>query len=190
MKTISCSFIISIILLQFSGEVLAQAFPVDLESLKREENLWLDPHSKEGYNGAVYETEAGEIVFKGHLKNGWLHGRFEDYHLRSDSLGSKGYEKGSYENGQRNGEFEVYGTTGKLSEKGTYLMGLRHGPYSAYHDNSRLWIKTTYVEGNWEGSYESFDRTGILVAKGYYKTDFQCGLWIVKGKKVEFPSCK
>jgi antitoxin component YwqK of YwqJK toxin-antitoxin module len=141
------------------------------------------------YDGAVYKMEEGEIVFKGHLRNGLFHGRYEEYHSRVDSLSSRGYERGTYEYGHREGGFEVYESVGKLSEKGRYLRGVRHGPYLAYHDNMSLWIKTEYIAGRWEGPYESFDRKGNLVAKGHYKKNSQCGLWVQEGEMVEYPPC-
>lgn len=189
MKKVFIGVLVSAIFVQSPGETLSQVFPVDLESLKKERSYWLNPESMEVYDGAVYKMEEGEIVFKGHLRNGLFHGRYEEYHPKVDSLGSRGYERGTYEEGHREGGFEVYESVGKLSEKGRYLRGVRHGPYLAYHDNMSLWIKTEYIEGRWEGPYESFDRNGKLVAKGRYKKNLQCGLWIQEGKMVEYPSC-
>jgi antitoxin component YwqK of YwqJK toxin-antitoxin module len=189
-KTTLLSIIVSTILLGTPVVAFSQDFPVDLQSLRKEKDSWLNPESMEGYTGAVYSVEEGEIVFKGHLKEGHFHGRYEDYRSKPDSFGSKGYERGTYEEGSRAGSFEVYSSNGKLLEKGIYLNGVRDGPYSAYHDNMRIWIKTAYILGRWNGPYESFDRDGALVSKGHYRADSQCGVWVQRGKTIGYPPCK
>ena len=60
-----------------------------------------------------------------------------------------------------------------------YWDGDRKICYGGYH----------YIEGRWEGPYESFDRNGKLLAKGRYKKNLQCGLWVQEGKMVEYPPC-
>ena len=189
MKTVLLSVVVSTILAQTPTIALCQDFPVDLQSLRKQGASWLDTESSEGYTGAIYATEEGEIVFKGHLRRGRLHGRYEDYRSESNSVGGKQYEKGNYYEGQRGGSFEVYRGNGKVSEKGIYLDGVRHGPYLAYHDNLKLWIRTEYVSGSWEGFYESFDRDGSVIAEGYYKGNSQCGIWMQNGKTVKHPPC-
>ena len=183
MKTFLIVVVVSTIFAQTPERAVSQVFPVDLEDLTKYKDRWLDPESMDGYNGAVYDIEEGEIVFKGHLRSGQLHGRYEEYH-------SRGFERGSYQEGKREGTFEVYSVKGKLSEKGIYQNGVRNGLYFAYHDNMRVWIKTEYAKGSWEGPYESFDATGNLISRGHYKANFQCGSWTQKGKVVEYPPCE
>ena len=136
--------------------------PRNLDDLSMQGPQYLDPETLEPYSGPVFrmsEDDSTEIVLRVNLRDGRLHGDFEDFEPEDapDSLGL--YQTGTYRNGQREGRFEVFypsgvfrgrGTyaNGQLAEKGTYKDGVVDGqiffPVVRYYENGQVREKGTY----------------------------------------------
>ena len=140
----------------------SEPIPRNLDDLSRQGPQYLDPETLEPYSGPAFrmsEDDSTEIVLRVNLRDGRLHGDFEDFEPEDapDSLGL--YQTGTYRNGQREGRFEVFypsgvfrgrGTyaNGQLAEKGTYKDGVVDGqiffPVVRYYENGQVREKGTY----------------------------------------------
>ena len=69
------------------------------------------------------------------------------------------------EEGQIQGQLEIYDFNGQLVSKGTFQNGQLHGPY------------------------EFYDSNGQLINRGTYQNGEECGGWIKYGETRTFPSC-
>ena len=192
----------------------AEPIPRNLDELSRQGPQYLDPETLEPYSGPAYqmsEDDSTEIVLRVNVRDGRLHGDFEDF----DVVGL--YETGTYRDGQREGPYELFYTSGVLVGRGVYENGEKEGPYETYYENGRLEFRGTHVAGepeglwrryyengqlqsrtNWvagrtggnrHGPYESYYENSQLREKGTYNMNNRCGEWIEDGEAVTYDPC-
>jgi len=149
----------------------ADPIPRDLDDLSRQGPQYLNPETLEPYSGPAYRTsedDPTEIVLRVNLRDGRLHGDYQDFELEgvADSLGL--YQTGTYRDGQLEGPFEVCYPSSVLRGRGTYENGLQEGPYESYHENGEPRSKVNFTAGEVDGPYENYHENGQLREKGTY----------------------
>ena len=89
-----------------------------------------------------------------------------------------GEEKGSIENGQREGAWVSYHVTGQLSYKGNYKNGKTDGAWIRHWENGKLYSKGNYKNGKTDGAWFQYYENGQLKYRGNYKNDKEEGAWV------------
>ena len=156
------------------------------------------------------EFDPTELVLRVNRRDGRFHGDFEDFdpeRFRDLDLGI--YQTGTYRDGQREGSYEYFYSSGVLRSHGTYENGELHGPYESYYENGEPRNKINYTDGELDGPFESYDENGQLVLKGTYSADRdrghyylghlyyivpgylgqKCGEWFENGETVTYDPC-
>ena len=63
----------------------------------------------------------------------------------------EGLERGSFQNGKRDGLWVGYYENGQLEFQGDFRDGVRDGPWVHYRENGQLWSEGTFKDGKEEG---------------------------------------
>ncbi len=158
----------------------ADPAPRDLRSLVQQGDLYLDRESMRPYAGPVYRFFGGDsmrVEFNGTLKDGLLHGSYEDHRPTAVEENSGIYETGTYLHGLKEGPFELHYPSHQLRGRGTYVRGRENGPYESFHENGQLRSRATYLDGRLEGTLESFYENGQLSERSTYRNGQWEGLF-------------
>ena len=78
--------------------------------------------------------------------------------------------------GQREGLWETYSSSGAMISQGYFSNGLRHGRWTTYDSEGLPTAIGNYVEGMQEGIWSLFEN-GILKGRGNYRADNRHGVW-------------
>ena len=71
--------------------------------------------------------------------------------------------------GKYDDRFEQYHDNGKLYQRGTFKNGKKHGDFIEFFDNGIMSLKCTFVDGVEEGPFEQYNEDGTLEYKGVFK---------------------
>ena len=147
----------------------AEPIPRNLDELSRQGPQYLDPETLEPYSGPAFrmsEYDSTELVLRVNLRDGRLHGDFEDFEPEDipDSLGI--YQTGTYRDGQREGPFAYFYPNGVLRGRGTYENGLLEGLYESWHENGEQRSRANWVAGEVDGPFEQYYEDGRVEARG------------------------
>jgi len=192
----------------------AAPIPRNLDELSRQGPQYLDPETLEPYSGPAFrmsEDDSTEIVLRVNLRDGRFHGDFEDFdpeqledgtqiralrdlaavapYVSVDSSILGIYQTGTYRDGQREGSYEYFYSSGVLRGHGTYENGELHGPSESYYENGQLMGMRTTVLGVLHGPSESYRENGQLQSRGAWNMDEPCGGWIQDGETVTYDPC-
>ena len=153
---------------------------------------YLDPETLEPYSGPAYrmsEDDSTQIVLRVHLRDGRFHGDFEDFEPDAVPGSLDLYQPGTYRDGQREGQYEVFYPSGVLRGHGIYENDELNGPYESHYENGQLWEKSTFTAGELDGLFESYHENGQLEQRGTANMGQKCGEWIEDGKTVTYDPC-
>ena len=194
----------------------ADPIPRNLDDLSWQGPQYLDPETLEPYSGPAFtmsEDDSTELVLRVNLRDGRFHGDFEDFDpeqledgtqlrvLRDLCSGFEVnmlvcvgaplgiYQTGTYRDGQREGSYEYFYSSGVLRGHGTYENGELHGPSESYYENGQLMGMRTMVLGVLHGPSESYRDNGQLQSRGTWNMDEPCGEWIGDGETVTYDPC-
>lgn len=139
----------------------------------------------------------GYVTERTNYFNGKKHGEYSQFGLYEHSKELELMEKGSYKEGQKNGEWIRY-SMGVIQTKENYSNGLLNGEYSHYDvftnypnkPSHSLWEHSFYKHGQLDGeqlNYYTGKYKGILRIKSYYKEGVLDGerLFYYKNQKLE-----
>ena len=194
-----------------------EPIPRNLDELSTQGLQYLDPETLEPYSGPAFrmsEDDSTEIVLRVNLRDGRLHGDYEDFDPeRFKDLDSGTYEMGSYRDGQREGRFEYFRPNGVLRGRGNYENGLEEGPYESwfengelrsranyvageedgpselYYENGQLSTKVIHKDGELDGPLELYYENGQLMERGTVNMGRKCGMWVEDGETVTHDPC-
>jgi antitoxin component YwqK of YwqJK toxin-antitoxin module len=157
-----------------------EPIPRNLDELSTQGPQYLDPETLEPYSGPAYqmsEDDSTEIVLRVNLRDGRLHGDFEDFDPeRFKDLDLGIYQMGSYRDGQREGSYEYFYSSGVLWGRGNYKNGEQDGHFESLEENGQLRSISTYSEGVLNGPSEYYFENGQLQSKSNFKDDERHGL--------------
>jgi antitoxin component YwqK of YwqJK toxin-antitoxin module len=94
---------------------------------------------------------------------GELNGPYEIYYSSGQM-----WEKGSYKNGKKDGRLQKWYTNGQEAEDHQMVNGGIDGPYERYYYNGILWKKGTFKIGKAVGLYEKWFNNGQLAYSYHY----------------------
>tara|TARA_B100001179_G_scaffold227216_1_gene209417 strand:+ start:193 stop:1155 length:963 start_codon:yes stop_codon:yes gene_type:complete len=142
----------------------------------------------ESYYPSTIINDNGQLMQKGHYKNGKVEGLLETYYKNGQLESRANYKNGEpygpfemyYDNGQLEwrgiqkkwkleGLHEGFHENGKLKESANYKNGKEDGLWENYYDNGQLESRGTYKDGELDGQWESYFENGQLKEKGNYK---------------------
>jgi antitoxin component YwqK of YwqJK toxin-antitoxin module len=138
---------------------------VSMDDLVKREGVYYKKFADVPFTGLVENYHKnGQVVKKGHYKDGKRHGLWETY----DESGSL-KETINFKNGKLDGTREYYLENGKVFVRSNYKDGKPHGPYKWYHENGQLSYKGKYKNGKAEDLWEYYNKYGELSDKIHYK---------------------
>ena len=201
-------YLIPVLLVLFG---CSEPVPRNLDTLVQQGDVYLDRETMLPYSGPIFsliEDDSSKVKMSTTLKDGLMHGPFEEYY-DNGQLWEKGsysngewdgpfeeyyfngqlWEKGSFSNGERDGPWEYYYDNGRLSWKGSYSNGELHGLYESYYVNGQLSAEGSYSNGERDGPWEYYSENGQLRRKGSYSNGKQCGEWFEDGEAVTYDPC-
>lgn len=85
--------------------------------------------------------------------------------------------KGDYENSLRTGDWIFYHKNGKVESEGKYASGLPQGQWKWYYDNGNSRRKDYYRRGKEDGESVEMDRDGNIISQGQYLGGYRDGEW-------------
>ena len=105
-------------------------------------------------------------------KDGLKHGNFEEISIY-------GYLtlKGSFKNGEKDGEWEYSYYTGDKEKVSHYEDGVLNGQYQYFYDNGQLNVEGHYKNGQKKGEWTWYTNSGKRDMQGEFKEDQQHGKW-------------
>lgn len=124
---------------------------------------------------AGYIFHKGNIVGEGiideeGIKDGPWKEFYDDGTLRS---------VGTYDKGNRVGDWKFYYENGKIESQGKYSKkGTPDGTWRWYYDDGTLRREESYIAGLEDGEYTEYDEKGRLIVKGSYVEGLEEGEWI------------
>ena len=190
--------------------------PRNLDELSRQGPQYLDPETLEPYSGPAFrmsEYDSTELVLRVNLRDGRLHGDFEDFDPEGAAEEDSLYQTGTYRDGQREGRFEFFYPSGVLRGRGTYENGLEEGPYESwfengelrsranyvageedgpselYYENGQLSTKVIHKDGELDGPLELYYENGQLMERGTVNMGRKCGMWVEDGETESYDPC-
>ncbi len=87
--------------------------------------------------------------------------------------------EGSYTANRRNGNWKFNNSDGKLEQAGSYNNGRIDGTWRWYYPEGELLREEDYYQGRRDGSYVEYTRTGEIIAEGTYADGEQNGKWMI-----------
>lgn len=147
------------------------------DSINLMESFWMPDsnHTRTVVNGTgemmtFYST--GTLKEWYHYKDGLKHGDFEEWSIY-------GYKtlSGSFENGEKNGEWIFAFYSGKTDKISNYKEGKLHGPYRNYYESGKLYVEGQYHEGKKTGQWTWYTSEGTRDMQGTFADDLQDGSW-------------
>ncbi|NVO18574.1 MAG: toxin-antitoxin system YwqK family antitoxin [Bacteroidetes bacterium] len=85
---------------------------------------------------------------------------------------------GTYDKGNRVGEWKFYYPNGKLEEQGKYnKKGKTDGTWDWYYEDGTLQREQSFINGLEDGEYLENDEAGKLIVKGQYADGLEEGEW-------------
>jgi len=88
--------------------------------------------------------------------------------------------KENYLNNLLDGDVIFYfNGTGLVMESFEYKNGKKNGKAFEFYESGAVKILTFYVDDKLEGEFSFFDRTGLLIERGFYNQGFREGEWIM-----------
>ncbi len=122
----------------------------------------------------------GSTVQEDYYPSGKLRAKVTvDQHAVANGTTSIYYESGVVEaegfvrNGERDGEWRWYDSTGSLVEIGFYVEGAMHGDFTEYYSSGKVKLKVPYLVGNMHGVAKSYYPTGALESAIQYEVGIQ-----------------
>ena len=110
------------------------------------------------------EIDIRELIYR----DGNFYKKFTDILFTGEVTGK---QKGSMNNGKREGTWIFYYDNGQLRRKGNFKNGNQEGSWVSYHDNGQLNFKGNYKNDKREGSSFTYNKYGIVLKEysGTYK---------------------
>lgn len=141
------------------------------------ESFWLpdSTHKQTVVNGtgemATFYT-TGTLKEWYHFKDGLKHGPFEEWSIY-------GYKTltGSFNEGEKDGEWHFYFYSGKLDKVSNYKNGKLDGSYKNYYEYGKLYAEGFYTEGKKSGKWSWYTSEGSRDMEGTFVDDMQDGKW-------------
>src|SRR4051812_39898881 len=96
-------------------------------------------------------SDGGQLLQRAWLRDGVLHGPFEQYGDKGDPV-----MKTHFESGKMHGTMRVYGQDGRLVQQSQFQHGIAHGQMETYV-NGRCVARQTMVAGVPNGPSLSYD---------------------------------
>lgn len=103
-------------------------------------------------------NEGGQLLQRAWLRDGVLHGPFEQFSALGHTL-----MKAHFEAGKMHGPMSVFGPDGKLIQQSQFQHGVPHGQMETYV-NGRCIARQTMVDGVPAGPSLSYDEAGHLTS--------------------------
>ena len=72
-----------------------------------------------------------------------------------------GKHTGKFENGLREGPYEIYYKSGQLAMETTYEDGLTEGEWTYYYPDGNIHFRGTFVKGKRHGEFFTYDEFGF-----------------------------
>ncbi len=105
----------------------------------------------------------GKVSRKYTMLNGDFQGTYEEYYSTGQI-----HDVQSYENGFTQGEYKAYYIDGTLKQRTQYNYGEIHGKSEHFHSNGKLKEEIQYLNDERNGSYKKYDKTGKLILERTY----------------------
>ncbi|MGZ3863151.1 MAG: toxin-antitoxin system YwqK family antitoxin [Bacteroidia bacterium] len=109
--------------------------------------------------------------------------------LENKEKGIKTYEI-EIKNGLANGEATYFYSTGKIMEKGTFENGNKEGKWIRYNENGLTIGIAAYVAGKKDGTWIVWDDNGKKRFEMHYRSGEKTGTWITWNENGEQVSSK
>lgn len=155
--------------------------------------------------------QTGKLSFKGAYRNGKPEGVHREYDDEGNVTASRIYENGIVlfegivdEDGQKQGPWKEYYTTGELKAEGSYkdnlkvgnwiyyyrdgnieqtgdyIKGLPDGVWTWKYENGQTWREEEYVFGQEDGPSIEYSDSGSVIAQGNYVDGYKDGKWTME----------
>jgi uncharacterized protein len=123
-------------------------------------------------NAKIY-GENGVVLSEGIVdEDGNRNGQWKDY----SSSGELNAE-GQYSDNKRTGIWKFYGENKKLEQIGAYSNGKINGTWRWYYPDGELLREEEYYQGKRDGNYTEYTKDGTIIATGVYTDGERNGEW-------------
>lgn len=87
--------------------------------------------------------------------------------------------QGTFKDGLKEGEWRYFYLDGSVEQTGNFLQGKTHGNWKWYYEGGRLWREERFRKGKEDGLLVEYDREGGEITKGEYVDGNKKGLWFI-----------
>ncbi len=123
-----------------------------------------------------------KVISEGHMNGRHFVGQWIFYHKNSKA---KMIVEHYNEEGELDGERNVYYENGNTAEKGSYKNGKLNGESKWFTENKVLIKESAYKDDQLHGETINYDASGNITSKGNYAEDKKVGIWsYYKGGKL------
>ncbi|MFH6773043.1 toxin-antitoxin system YwqK family antitoxin [Gaetbulibacter aestuarii] len=131
-------------------------------------------HPDNNISDVTFYTSKGKVISEGQMDGKKYIGTWKFYQKNSNKLLIlENYN----DNGDLNGERNVYYENGQIAEKSNYLNGQLEGLYSWFSEKGVKIKELNYTNGELSGPANVYGAEGDLIIKGQYKNGQKVGIW-------------
>lgn len=128
--------------------------------LKKGENYTFTSDENEPITGSIVVKDSiGKIRIVGSLKEGKIHGRWQEFFSNGQLKHDRNYIEGKFQ-----GINKEYYKNGQLKWIGKYGLGEKTGFHKKWYENGKAKSEIYYINGKIEGLWKQWNQDGSLIS--------------------------